>query len=139
MSQRWFRRLLGVSSVLIAVLWVAGVARFRDYEFSNLEWAVLIAGAFALHIISNRLRRPRPLPQLPQGANPVRLAALAALIVGVLAAIVAGGLEWLVEPYRPTNTPWLLRTMWHAACAFAASYCGFLSSLSAAAAAQRRR
>ncbi|MCA8967300.1 MAG: hypothetical protein KDC48_20635, partial [Planctomycetes bacterium] len=118
-SQLWFRRILGICPVLIAVLWVAGIAHFRDYEFTPGEWAVLVAVAFTLHILSNRMRRPRPVPQLPEGANPITMSALAALILAVLIAFAAGLLEWLAEPHLPTRTPWALRTLWHAACGFA--------------------
>ncbi len=137
-SQQWFRRILGICPVLIAVLWVAGIAHFRDYAFTPMEWAVLLASAFALHIISNRLRRPRPLPQLPEGANPIKMATLASLILAVLVAFAAGVLEWLAEPHLPTSTPWALRTLWHAACAFAASYCGLLLRLTLAMQKQRQ-
>ena len=130
--QLWFRRVLGICPVLVAVLWIAGVAHFRDYSFTPLEWGVLAACAFALHILGNLLRRPRPLPKLPEGANPVWLSAQAAAILAVLVAMLAGVAEWLAEPYHATDTPWALRTLWYAACAFAASYCTFLLRLTLA-------
>lgn len=128
-KNRWFLRLLQLLPVAIAVLWLAGVAQFRGYEFSPFEWATLVAVAFALRTLTVRFQRPRPLPALPPGTNPVTLAALAAAIIGGLAALVGGALEAVVDTNQPTDTPWLLRTAWHAASAFAAGYCGFLQRL----------
>ncbi|MEO6597986.1 MAG: hypothetical protein ABIP94_24850 [Planctomycetota bacterium] len=128
-TQRWFRRALSLCPVLIAILWLAGISHFRNYTLSPTEWAVIVVSAFALHIISNRLMRPRPLPPLPEHTVPTTLAALAAAIVACLAVVVGGTLEWLVQPYRPSETSWALRTTWHAACAFGASYCAFLVRL----------
>ncbi len=128
-SDRWFRRVLSLCPVLIAVLWVAGIAHFRQYALAPSEWAVMVAGAFALHVLMQRFRRPRPLPPLPKGTNPVTLAAFAASIIGVLAAMVGGVLEWLAQAWQPSETSWALRTTWHAACSFGASYCGFLLRL----------
>lgn len=127
--QPWSRRVLATCPVLVALLWVAGIARFRDFEISALEWAALAAVAFALHIITRRARRPRPLPKLPEGANPAALAAFAAAIVGVLIAGLGLLFEWLVEAYRPTTVALPLRALWHGACAFGAAYCGFLLRL----------
>jgi hypothetical protein len=132
-SERWFRRLLSVCPVMIAVLWVAGIAHFREYSLAAVEWVVIVAGAFALHVITARMRPPRPLPPLPAGTNPVTLAALAASIIALLAAIVGGVVEWLVQAWQPSATSWTLRTTWHASCSFGASYCGFLQRLSVAA------
>ena len=131
MSQRWFRRVLSLCPTAIAVLWVAGVGHFRGYALSANEWLVVVAAAFALHTLTSRLRRPRPLPPLPERANPALLAVLAATIVAALAAVVGGVMELLVDPYRPSETSWALRTTWHAACSFGASYCGFLLRLTA--------
>ncbi|HEX5052356.1 MAG TPA: hypothetical protein VFZ65_11320 [Planctomycetota bacterium] len=128
-AQRWFRRLLSLCPVLIAVLWLAGVSQFRNYDLGASEWGAIIACAFALHVITRRLRRERPLPPLPENSNPATLAALAAAIVAFLAMLVGGALEWFVQPYYPSDTSWALRTTWHAACAFGASYCGFLLTL----------
>lgn len=129
LSTLWMRRLLSICPVLIAVLWVAGVSRFRAYELQPREWAVVVAAAFALHVIGRRLNRNRPLPQLPPGSNPALISLLAAAILGVLAAIVAGLFEALVDQYRPATValPW--RAAWHAACSFGATYCGFLYRL----------
>lgn len=126
MSTLWSRRLLSICPVLIAILWLAGVSRFRGYELTPREWAVVVAAAFALHILMAGMSRRRPLPQLPEGSNPVLISLLAAAILGVIAAIVAGTFEAVVDQYRPSDValPW--RAAWHAACSFGATYCGFL-------------
>lgn len=123
------RALLGLSPVLIALLWLAGIARFRQYGLSGKEWAIIVGCAFMLHLLSRRALRPRPLPPLPAGTRPGTLAALAGAIIGLLAAVVGGVFEWAVEPMRPSETSWFLRTTWHAACSFGASYCAFLGRL----------
>jgi hypothetical protein len=125
-SERWFRRLLSLSPVLIGLLWIAGIAHFRQYALLPREWAVLAAAGFALHLISRRLRRQRPVPPLPEGVSPAALAALAASIIGTLGAIVGGVIEWTVQPYHPSETSLWLRAIWHGACGFGASYCAFL-------------
>lgn len=122
-------RLLQLLPVAIAILWLAGVAQFRDYQLSPLEWATLVVVAFTLRTLTIRFQRPRPLPPLPPGTNPTTLAILAAGIIGGLAALVGGTLEAIVETSQPTTTSWLLRTVWHGASAFAAGYCGFLHRL----------
>ncbi len=123
------RLLLGLSPVLVALLWLAGVSRFRGYDLSAREWLVVVAAAFMLHILQRRLWRPRPLPPLPPGTNPAVLALLAAVVLGALATVVGGVFEWAVEPMRPSEVGWALRTLWHGACSFGASYCGFLARL----------
>lgn len=123
------RALLGLSPVLIALLWLAGIARFRHYDLTGKEWAIVVGCGFMLHLLSKRALRPRPLPQLPAGASPGLLAALAGAIIGLLAGVVGGVFEWVVEPLRPSDTSWFLRTTWHAACSFGASYCAFLGRL----------
>jgi hypothetical protein len=132
MSNRWFRRLLAACPALIAVLWVAGVAHFRNVELTPVEWLTVAAAAFALQTLARRLARPRPLPPLPAGSNPVTLAALAAAILAVPAALLAGLLELYVDSLRPSATSWALRTIWHTACVFALGYCTFLLRLGAA-------
>lgn len=138
MTQLWFRRILSICPVLVALLWVAGIAHFREFELEAAEWAALIAVAFALHLITRRFRRPRPLPPLPERANPSSLALFAAAIVGLLIGVLGALFEWFVEAYRPTTVPLALRALWHAACAFAAAYCGFLLRLQIAAERQGR-
>ncbi len=122
-------RLLGLLPVAIAILWVAGMAHLRNYPLSGMEWATLVAGGFALHAIGTRMWPPRPAPKLPEGATPGAVAALAAAMVAVLAAIVGGGLEHWITPARDATSSWALRTLWHTACVFAFSYCGFLHRL----------
>lgn len=122
-------RLLGLVPLAIAIVWVAGVARFRSYELEPLQWLLLVAFAFALQVIGVRMRRQRPLPPMPSGARAVPLAALVATIVGAAAAVAGGALEWVAPRYFPTEVSWGLRTLWHVACAFGASYCLFLRRL----------
>ncbi|MGC6488567.1 MAG: hypothetical protein ACON4Z_13050 [Planctomycetota bacterium] len=122
-------RLLGLVPLAIAIVWVAGVARFRDYELQPLHWLLLVAFAFAMQVIGARMRAQRPLPPMPSGARAVPLAALVATIVGAAAAVAGGALEWVAPRYFPTEVSWGLRTLWHVACAFGASYCLFLRRL----------
>jgi hypothetical protein len=128
-AQRWFHRVLSICPVLIAVLWVAGVSRFRGYEPTGPEWAAVVAAAFALHAVSALAGRRRPLPKLPEGSNPVRISLLAAAILAVIAAVVASVFEAIVDPYWPSEVHLAWRATWHAACAFAATYCTFLHRL----------
>jgi hypothetical protein len=138
-STIWYRRILSICPVLIGLLWVAGISHFRGYSLSPREWAVLVAAAFALHLLTLRFQRRRPAPTLPDGANPVTVSLFAAAILAVIAAIVAGAFEAIVDQYRPSEValPW--RATWHAACAFAATYCGFLQRLALGQRRQTRR
>jgi len=122
-------RLLGLVPLAIAILWVAGVARFRDYQLEPIHWLSLVAFAFAMQVLGKRIRRERPLPPMPPGARAVPLSALVATIVAAVAAVAGGLLEWVAPRYFPTEVSWGLRTLWHVACAFGASYCIFLRRL----------
>jgi len=135
-AQRLFRSLLGICPLLISLLWIAGIAQFREFRLEPLEWAALAAIGFALQLLSRRARRHRPLPQLPANANPAAIAGLAATIVGVLVGCLGALFEWFLQSYRPSDVPLALRALWHGACAFAASYCGFLLRLQLALEAQ---
>ncbi len=121
--------ILAFSPTLIALLWVAGVARFRQFDLTGKEWAVVVGCAFLLHVLSRRALRQRPLPPLPPNTSPTMVAALAALLLAVVAAVVGGVFEALVDPAEPSEASWLLRTTWHAACAFGGCYCAFLGRL----------
>jgi hypothetical protein len=119
--------LLALLPTAIAVLWVVGVARFREHELSAMEIAGLAAAGFALHAMT-RFRRPRPLPPLPAHTSPPALAAMAAGIVAALALLLGGTLEAAIPVAEPSS-PWWLRTLWHGACTFGATYCSFLHRL----------
>ncbi|MCB9877123.1 MAG: hypothetical protein H6835_05920 [Planctomycetes bacterium] len=122
-------RLLGLAPTLVALLWIAGVAHFRDMALSGVEWAVVCAAAFAVQTVTARLRPRRPLPPLPEGASPGMVAATAALFVAGLFGLLGGAAEALTPEPAGGNAAWGLRTLWHAACAFAAAYCAFLARL----------
>jgi hypothetical protein len=124
-----FDRALGLAAFAIAIIWIAGVARFRDYELEPVEWLSMAALAFAMSVIGKRMRRRRPLPEMPPSARAIPLAALVATIVGAVAFVAGGLLEWVAPRYFPTEVSWGLRTLWHVACAFGASYCLFLRRL----------
>ncbi|MFY9344341.1 MAG: hypothetical protein WAT39_17750 [Planctomycetota bacterium] len=126
------RLLLELCPIAIALLWVAGVARFRGYELTGKEWAVVAAGGFVLHLLVRRATPKRPLAALPAGTTPATIAALAAALLAVLAVAVGGIFEWVVEPIRPSAVSWGLRTSWHAGCVFGACYCAFLARLQTA-------
>lgn len=111
----------------VAVLWIAGVTQFRGLPMTGLDYAVLAAFAFALHALLRRMRPGRRAIVLPPTANVGTVALLAATITGVMALLVGAVLEAMVPPQEQGNTPYWLRTVWHAACAFGASYCRFLA------------
>ena len=118
-------RLLRALPAGIAVLWIAGVLQFREFDLGPLDFAVLLAAALALHAVL-RQARPRPAPiDLPPGTSATTVALLAAVITGAMALVLGGLLESAV-PATTGATPWWLRTLWHGACAFAASYCRLL-------------
>ena len=136
MTERRFRRLVGLIPPLVLVLWVAGIAHFRGASLEVLDYALLAAAAFALQTIARRLSRPRPLPPLPPGLNPIWLTAQAAAMIAVLAAVIGGVGEWFVQTFRPSETPWALRTLWHTACTYVIAYCTFLPRVLAGVAAK---
>lgn len=122
----WLWRPLSLLPTAIGVLWVAGVAHFRQYVLTTQEWLVIVAFAFALHVMVQRMVRPVPMPPLPPGANPATLALLAAAIFGALAGMFGGLFELAFQDWVPSQHPLALRAAWHAACTFAASYCTLL-------------
>lgn len=128
MSRRWFRRFLAICPTAIAILWVAGIAHIREHALSPQQWAVVVAGAIGLSAIARRLQRARPTPPVPTGANPLTISALAAAILGFVVFLGTGMLEAIAENVVPSGKPWLLRTSWHAMCAFAASYCALVEA-----------
>lgn len=134
----WLARLLSLCMVLIGLLWVAGISNFRGYSLNPREWAVLVAAALSLHMLTRMLQRRRPAPVLPEGANPVKVSLLAAAILASLAAIAGAVLESLADQYQPSEValPW--RATWHAACTFAVTYCGFLQRFALGPTAPRR-
>ena len=126
-----FTRLLQLLPAPIAALWVLGIARFRKWELDPLQAMGIVALAFALHMIVRRARPERPPVPLPPQANPRIVATLAAGFVGIVGLIVGGLVEYVVEQaYALQDVPWWLRTLWHGACAFAASWCRLLARYS---------
>jgi len=125
----WSERLLGLISLGIGILWVAGIAQFRDHELKPEEWLILVAGGFTLHLLMQRASRKKALPPMPEGARAMRMSALIAAIFAAMACIAGGILELVAQQYRPTEVPWGLRMLWHAACAFGFSYCRVLQRL----------
>ena len=125
----WTDRLLGLCPLAICILWTAGIALFRGHELKQAEWLMLIAGGFALNVLARLTWSRRPLPPLPEGATAMKLSALIATIVSVMACIAGGVLELVAQNYFPSEVPWGLRMLWHAACAFGAVYCAFLQRL----------
>lgn len=123
------RRVLALCPALVFLLWVAGVAQFRGYELASLEWVLLLSASLGLHVVMARARASKPIPALPPGTTPRSIAGLAAAILAALAGVLGGVFEWAIEPVRPSETSWSLRTTWHAACIFAASYTTFLHRL----------
>lgn len=121
-----WRRVLGLCPTLVAVLWVAGVARFRGVALAPVEWAALVAMALALHLIVGRTRRPAPMPKLSADTNAPLLAAFAAAAFTAVAAAISALVEWFVDSIEPATTTFTLRVLWHAACCFGACYCTFL-------------
>lgn len=126
----WQARLLRALPLAIAVLWIAGIASFRDLGLRPTDYGVLLAAAFALQIVLGRADGKRPPLRLPERSNPAVIAVLAATITGMLAMLVGGIAEALApQPTAPNAPSWPLRAMWHGACAFGASYCRFLARL----------
>lgn len=120
-------RVLDALPTAIAVLWIAGITEFRDLPMTGLDYAVLAAFAFALNALMRRLRPARRVIVLPPTANAGTVALLAATITGAMALLVGAVLEAMVPLQEQGHTPYWLRTVWHAACAFGASYCRFLA------------
>src|SRR5262245_24628494 len=123
-------RILRLMPPLIAALWIAGIANFRDFGFGPLDYLTLLAAALALQLVLARMRGGQRPIALPAHSNPATIALLAAAMTAVLAFVLGGIVESIV-PAEPGHDlpPWALRTVWHAACAFGASYCRILSRL----------
>jgi hypothetical protein len=122
-------RVLNLLPTGVAVLWIAGIAQFRELPMTSIDYAVLLAFALALQILMRRLRPRSNAIVLPASANPTVVSLLAASLTGAVALLVGGVLESLVPVQEQGPTPLWLRTVWHGACAFAASYCRFLARI----------
>lgn len=128
-----FTRLLQLLPAPIAALWVLGIARFRGWQLDVMQSLGIVALAFALFLLLRRARPERPPAPLPPGTNPRIVATLAAAFIGIVGLLVGGLVEYVVEQgYALQDVPWWLRTVWHAACAFAASWCRLLARYSPA-------
>ena len=92
-AQRLFRSLLGICPLLISLLWIAGIAQFREFRLEPLEWAALAAIGFALQLLS---RRARLLPKHWRGKStlPPRY-----------------GVRWISPPLVLLLEPWLFRLL----------------------------
>lgn len=130
MTDRWFRRLLAPCPIAILLLWVAGVARFRDYQIAGREWFFLAVAAFGLDAVARGVRRGVRTPDVA-ATHASAVSAIAAAVVGTAALLGGGLLEFVVERIRPASTGVPLRAVWHGACAFAFTYCTLLLRLTA--------
>lgn len=132
-GRSWYLRVLAVCPAAVAVLWIAGIAKFRDLEIRPMEWVVLVAAGFTLQLLTKRASARRPLPQLPKDSNPVALTLFVSAILGTVVTIGGGLFEWFLERYEPSKVSLPLRALWHGACAFGAAYCSYLPRLLVAA------
>lgn len=123
------RAVLFSCPLVIGLLWIAGVARFRGYVLAPMEWAGVCLAGVVMHLTMAHLTRRRPLPALPPGQHPALISLFAAALVGTLAALAGVALELTIDHYRPSTVAMPWRVTWHAACAFGALYCSFLHRL----------
>lgn len=128
-SAVWIDRALGLCPIAIMLVWIAGVARFRAVEVAPFDWAVMTGAVFALNVIGQRLWFRRPLPKLPEHARAIPLAAMVATLFALLVFACAGVVEYVAAAHFPSDAPWGLRVLWHAACGFGGAYCVFLRRL----------
>lgn len=130
MTDRWFRRLLAPCPMAVLLLWIAGVARFREYRIAGREWLFLAVAALGLDAAARGVRRSAR-PPVVETSHAATVSAVAAAVVGVAALLGGGLLEFVVERIRPTASSLPLRALWHGACAFAFTYCTLLLRLTA--------
>jgi len=125
----WADHLLRLCPILIAMVWIAGVASFRDFAMQPLHWAIAAAAGFATLVVLRRLMLRQPTPKLPEGASVVKVSAWIALVFALITFVVGGIVEVAAQQRFPSDTPWGLRTLWHGACAYGGAYCVFLQRL----------
>ena len=131
-------RMLRIVPSFVATLWVLGVAQFRGWPMGPIDYAALFALMLALQAIRRRARpNERPI-DLGAIQNPNLIAAVVGAIALVFALLLGGLFEASVTLFKAfamqgerVDAPWWLRTVWHGACAFASSYCGFLARIEA--------
>ena len=124
-------RMLRIVPSFIAMLWVVGVAQFRGWPMGPIDYAALFALMLALQAIRRRARpNERPI-DLGTIQNPNLIAAVVGAIALVFALLLGGLFEAFAMQGERVDAPWWLRTVWHGACAFASSYCGFLARIEA--------
>ncbi len=124
-------RMLRIVPSFVATLWVLGVAQFRGWPMGPIDYAALFALMLALQAIRRRARpNERPI-DLGAIQNPNLIAAVVGAIALVFALLLGGLFEAFAMQGERVDAPWWLRTVWHGACAFASSYCGFLARIKA--------
>ncbi len=124
-------RMLRIVPSFVATLWVLGVMQFRGLPMGPIDYAALFAFGLALQAIRRRARpNERPI-DLGAIENDNLIAAVVGAIALVFALLLGGLFEAFAMQGERVDAPWWLRTVWHGACAFASSYCGFLARIEA--------
>lgn len=121
------RRLLWFVPTGVFALWVVGIANYRSWPLpANVLVAVVLATLGAKFLLA--VFRPR-LSRFHGGFCP-NLGALAMQVgagAGIVGLVFGGMVELGVPDTDPgAAVPWLLRSLWHGACAFTGSYTSFL-------------
>jgi hypothetical protein len=124
---RTHRRVLWGAPVAIFVLWLAGIASYRAWSIPAGQHVVLLTLLLSAKLVCGWVLPARPRFVLPMGRNLLSLTLQVGIITAVVGLILGGIVEAGVPHSDPGyGTPWLLRTFWHGACAFGASYASFL-------------
>ena len=124
-------RMLRIVPSFVTTLWVLVVVQFRGLPVGPIDYAAVFALMLALQAIRRRARpNERPI-DLGAIQNPNLIAAVVGAIALVFALLLGGLFEAFAMQGERVDAPWWLRTVWHGACAFASSYCGFLARIEA--------